>query len=1699
MVIAMSPTPRTAKDIFLDLIAHVPPDQWDARLDQQCADDDSLRNRVRALLHAHANPGSFLDHPAILMSSPPFSGEGQPDLPIIDGPGSVIGPYKLLEQIGEGGFGVVFMAEQTEPVRRRVALKIIKPGMDTRQVIARFEAERQALALMDHPNIAKVLDAGTTGEVRNGEWGVRNEGISHSALPTPHSAGRPYFVMELVQGVPITDYCDQCQLTTRERLELFITVCQAVQHAHQKGVIHRDLKPTNILVAMQDGQPAPKIIDFGVAKALNQRLTEATLATGYAQMIGTPLYMSPEQAELSPLGADTRSDIYSLGVLLYELLTGTTPFEKERLHSASFDELRRILREEDPPRPSARLSSLSLRKRTGTQESSQPLFSKEGRGEGQERPGASETAALATTIANHRRTDPRRLIQTLRGELDWIVMKCLEKDRNRRYETANGLARDIERYLNNEPVQACPPSTTYRVRKFIRRNKLAVGFVLLLIAALGFLAVSNVLFKRERDAKAAALSLATKESAKATAIAQFLQEMLASANPDQAKGAEYTVRQLLDVFASGLTDQFAAQPEVEAELRATIGRAYWRLGMQGQSEAQLQRALELRRQAFGQNHPKVAESLIDYSWNLAEQRRHPEAEKCVREALAIYQQSNVSPNVLIHALWSLQRFLSSQRRFAEAEAVAKQALSLAGDVEKSDCADLANILHALADAKVSKGEYIEAEMWARRSVRLHRRLHGNDHPETAWGLVVLGRSLKGQRKWVDAESALKEALDIFRKCYREEHKSIQIASTELSSMLSAKASDPARNALAPERLEALTHRITQNPQDISAWIERAQAYSDLRRWSSALADLEKAMQRVTEDSRRNEIAVICHTLADQALKAGAGRVAEQAARSAIDAFRRSAAQYPYRDQHRLFLGRAQWQLAQIMVQMGRLREANEVLNDALGVFAQGVADFPAAHIFQQELAFTHRQISSLRKNQQFDEAVEHLRTAIRLYRELARKAPTNVFYRQEEAFTNWELAKLLEQAGRRDDAVAEFQRSVALHAAARAQFPREVVLIDRLAACRRDLATALLRTGNYREAAEALVGFAPRGEGYDPGALRNNYHFLSVAKNSTATEGHFLYRQAVTILEEAIVAAAKDVTLSATERDAFVDVVTRRIEELLSEAVQRCPSEPRVQEDFAWWLAANRTPRLHNPIGAVQLAEKAVAAIPSEFSFYTTLALARLRAGDDEGAINAAERSLRLMPAAYENFPILAMAHCRRRELDTARMWYMAELQRITHYGHPSKEDHGLLAEAKAMLEGAGALIRTIQQSRDELIAHYTEILESDPKASWAYVLRGQLYREAGRREQADTDLRVALEQMARNRNISLDNERQVTAIAAQALGWGHWDLAIAGFTRVIELNPEYYRSYQERGYAHLWLRDYEAALADYNQAIKLNPTHGQQWMRRGVVYSRLGQFEQALDDMQNGFELAPAHAWEWPWTERATVFLELGRWEEAFADLQSILAANPNDVVSHYRLALAALGASDVEGYHRACSTMIHHFGGTADSSITHRVAWTCALAPDAVQNLNFVVTLAEKAASQDPNNSQYATALGGILYRAGRWREAVERLSALDRSDAKLSEVAEPSLAHAWLFLAMAYDRLGNKDNALHWFTKATENSEEFLDADSAGSKRAIPWNQRLTFKLLYDEAKTLITPEPIRKDVASAESAASETTDDHPDSMP
>src|SRR5688572_7140572 len=463
-------------EIFTETNARPVGAERDRFLAEACADDLELREQVVALLQSHQNAGDFLKAPVFL-----------PAVFVNEKPGDTIGRYTLLEKLGEGGCGVVYVAEQTTPVRRRVALKVIKLGMDTRQVIARFEAERQALAMMDHSHIAKVLDAGAT------------------------DAGRPYFVMELVRGLPVTDYCDENQLSIKERLALFIQVCHAIQHAHQKGVIHRDIKPSNILVTLHDGVPVPKVIDFGIAKATEGRLTDGTVYTQFLQFVGTPAYMSPEQAELSGLDIDTRSDIYSLGVLLYELLTGEPPFNGQKLVASGLDQMRKTIRETEPTRPSAKLR--------------QTLVADDRRG----RP-----AQPAFRIPN----------SAIASDLDWIVMKCLEKNRTRRYETANGLARDLERHLNNEPVIARPPTNAYRAQKAFRRNKTAfitgsVVTVALLVALISLL-VNNVRITRERNEKDAALGEKAAALLSSQASEGRFREQLFKALSDQARASRYS-------------------------------------------------------------------------------------------------------------------------------------------------------------------------------------------------------------------------------------------------------------------------------------------------------------------------------------------------------------------------------------------------------------------------------------------------------------------------------------------------------------------------------------------------------------------------------------------------------------------------------------------------------------------------------------------------------------------------------------------------------------------------------------------------------------------------------------------------------------------------------------------------------------------------------------------------------------------------------------------------------------------------------------------------------------------------------------------------------------------------------------------------------------------------------------------------------
>jgi serine/threonine protein kinase len=682
-------------------------DERAAFLDGACAGDPGMRREIESLLAYDDKARDFMEVHAL-------------DLVGSEAQGALIGPYRLLEQIGEGGFGVVFLAEQLEPVHRTVALKVLKPGLYTREVAARFEAERQALALLDHPNIAKIFDGGAT------------------------ASGRPWFVMELFRGVPITQFCDQHRLSPKQRLELFVIICQAVQHAHQKGIIHRDLKPSNVLVMMDGAAPAAKVIDFGVAKALGHKLTDKTLDTGCAQIVGTPLYMSPEQAGAGALDIDTRSDVYSLGVLLYELLTGSTPFDSKRLRQTPLDEIRRIIREEEPPKPSTKL-----------------LESKES----------------LVSISAQRRTEPGKLTKLVRGELDWIVMKCLEKDRNRRYGTASALSEDVRHYLNEEPVLACPPSASYRFRKFARRHKtalLAAGLVTAsLLVGTTVATWQAVRATRARTAALAEKQRADEEAAAATSATNSLQQILSLIQPTAAKGLDYyKVRLLLDGYESDLEKQLPVRPEAEATVQHAIGRAFASVGEPAKAREHLARALKLRRGIFGDQHEKYADYLVDYATpdtsDLA-RRPDPAQEADLRRALAIYRARGVGGRPVIHALYVLQWLLTEEAnkdapaKWHEVEIAEEEGLAETVKSPGVEFPETVNFLRGLAEARINQSQSAEGEKIARESLALSLRLLPSGHYDIGWAYYVLAIALRDQRKFKEALQADQQAVAILQK------------------------------------------------------------------------------------------------------------------------------------------------------------------------------------------------------------------------------------------------------------------------------------------------------------------------------------------------------------------------------------------------------------------------------------------------------------------------------------------------------------------------------------------------------------------------------------------------------------------------------------------------------------------------------------------------------------------------------------------------------------------------------------------------------------------------------------------------------------------------------------------------------------------------------------------------------------------------
>jgi serine/threonine protein kinase len=994
----MNAAVRDSDTLFAQAIEIASPEERALFLEKACANDAALRREVEKLVRDHFRAGAFLERPAAHVVA-------AHDEPPAEAPGTVLGPYKLLEQIGEGGFGVVFMAEQAQPVRRKVALKILKPGMDTRQVVARFEAERQALALMDHPNIAHVFDGGET------------------------ASGRPYFVMELVRGIPITDFADENDLPVRPRLELFATVCQAIQHAHHKGIIHRDVKPTNVLVTLHDGTPVVKVIDFGIAKALSQQLTEKTLFTNFAQMIGTPLYMSPEQAAMSGKDVDTRTDIYSLGVLLYELLTGTTPFDKERLDTVGYDELRRIIREEEPPRPSTRISTLGQ---------------------------------AAATVSTRRQSDPKRLSRLFRGDLDWIVMKALEKDRDRRYDTASALAADVQRYLADEPVLASPPSLRYRLGRFLRKYRgpvLAASVILLLLVG-GIIGTSLGFVRAERQRQIAEENEQTALKEKSNALAAAAAERLAQQNEAaQRQKAEAAQRHAMEALR-GTTDDMVEQligmkPALGPVERIFLENALkrWQTFAAEKGDGELARAVR-------------AEGVLRVAILRAKLGEHDTALADFREALVLWGKLATDfPAVaqyrefLALSHTTQGNLLSFLGKWTEAEEAYCQALGL---LEKlaTDCPAWPPYRQQLAASHNDRGTLLtvlgkcaEAEEAFRRALGLQEQLVAQ-YPVAQRYRADLANChhnratlLAGQGKWAEAEEAYGQALAIQEKLATDcptvpKYRQQLAASYNDRGNFLAGLGKPAESEEAYGQALAIQEKLAAQFPGVPLYrselanshYNRATLLVGQRKWPEAEAAYRQALSLVEKlaaqfpavPQYRHVLASVHIGLSTPLAALDKRADAEDSCRRALGLLEILAVQFPTMPRYRSDLAASHHNRAALLGGQGKCAEAEDACRLALDLLEQLAADFPAVAQYRQHLARSHGlQGTLLAAQRKWPEAEATYRQALGLQEKLAADFPAVPQYRTDLGATQLHFGHLLVKKRQPEPALEWYAKAIA--------------------------------------------------------------------------------------------------------------------------------------------------------------------------------------------------------------------------------------------------------------------------------------------------------------------------------------------------------------------------------------------------------------------------------------------------------------------------------------------------------------------------------------------------------------------------------------------------------------------------------------------------------------------------------------------------
>jgi tetratricopeptide (TPR) repeat protein/serine/threonine protein kinase len=1312
------------RDLFIAALQIAPPQERSAWLDRECGGDAALRQRIDVLLQAFDKAGSLLESP--VAATGPAIGE-----PITERPGTVIGPYKLLEQIGEGGMGTVWMAEQSEPIQRRVAVKVVKEGMDSRQVLARFEAERQALALMEHPNIARVLDAGRT------------------------PSGRPYFVMELVKGQPITRYCDEKRLGVRERLALFGDVCRAVQHAHQKGIIHRDLKPSNVLVAPYDGKPVVKVIDFGVAKATGQRLTDKTLFTGLGALVGTPEYMSPEQAEINNQDIDTRSDIYALGVLLYELLTGSTPLTRKRLKEAALLEVLRVIREEEPPKPSTRLS---------------------------------ESKDSLPSISAQRQTEPAKLTKLVRGELDWIVMKALEKDRNRRYETANGFAMDVQRYLADEPVLACPPSAGYRLRKFARRNKgglavaaLVLFFLVLLGSGLGWV-------MRDRSAREA--EAARQQGERQAKVAGQVESIFAEVDrlekeqkwPEALEAARRAAAAVAGGEADPATTERVHQRLRDLEFIDRLERI--RIERQTLVEGKFDWAGADR---------DYARAFRDYGVDIEELPVETSIDRLkTRPALTVALASALDD-------WALDRRLLSETAIARWQRL----VDVARGIDPEPLRDrlraawgqpIANVrddLRRLAESIDVRAQHqatlfilvrtltvVKLPDSAMRLLRAAQNLHPEDfslnlllghylnerkdhegavrfftaavaiRPHSALAHDLLGKALIGQKKLDEAITSCRKAIELDSK-YAIAHGTLGYALHEKGLVDEAIAEDRKALELLPKNADAYGSAHTHNNLGMSLAAKG--------RVDEAIAEYKKAI----EIDPKNALA---HNNLGNALL-DKGRVDEAIAES-----KKAIELDPTYASPHIGLGNA-------LQDMGREDEAIVEYTKAIGLDPKN--------------AMAHSNLGiALRRKGLVDEGIAEHRKAVE--------------FDPKDAKAHHNLGNALLDKGRVDEAIAEYKKAIELDP--KFAFPHI------------GLGVALATKGLVDE---SVIKFRKAIE-LDPNSADAQYNLgIALCQQGKLDEAVAEYRKAVAEYRKAIKLDPKYAEVHCNLGNILYR--QKKLDEAVAEYKKAIALNPK--SSAAYNGLGNALNGQKNFDAAITAYRKAIDLDPKNGAAHFNLGLTLRGQGKLDEAITEFRKVCELDPKNISAHYNLGHALHAQKKWDEAIAYYKKAIE----LDPKCAPIHRNLILA---LQGKGRV--------DDAIAERKKLIELDPKNAAEHYYLGNDLKAKGDLDGAERAYREAVRLDGNHHGAAID------ALAELLLSRGNWKEAIATAREAVKLAPQSDFAWQVLGWAHYRVGEWNASIAALEKscALQANPKGGNAapWFFLAMAHWQLGEKDKARE-----------------------------------------------------------------------------------------------------------------------------------------------------------------------------------------------------------------------------------------------------------------